>query len=254
MNPRQAFLKKQEDNKKLFLPKEIELAVNLIHSFIKNNNIIGLKIAILLSGARDKIDYDEDNRVCFDVDELCNIINTDRTKLSKQLKSITETKYSFIDVNGDIVHTTPIHTTRYTRDNKKLYISVSSEARKLFTELGKGKYQFSKQVNSDNLMELKNKHSIRMQLFLEMINDYSDRVAKRIKLTLEDANDYFGVNYRNWYDFEQKILKPVKSEIDLSNKLSFVYQFDKNTNGIGRPGITEITIDLIDNSGNLFAN
>lgn len=257
MNPLQAMQKKQEENSKLYLPKEVDLAINLIHTFIKNvgtrkTNTLGLKLAIILSGARTKIEYDKDNRVKFDIDELCSLCNINRRELSRQIKSVIDISYTFVDINGDSVGTTPIHTYRYTRDNKYIYITVSQEARKLFTELGKGGYQFTQGL-TENLMNLKHKHSIRMQLFLEMVNNYSKNTAKRIRMNLAELNGYFGTNYSRFAEIERKILRPVKEEITMTNKLTFDYQFNDESSGTGRPKITEVIIDVIDNSKSLFA-
>ena len=120
MNILQAQNNKKEQLIDLYLPKEVDIAVNLIHTFIKNigkdmTNILGLKLSIILSGARSQIKYDKDNRVKFEVDELCNICKINRRQLSFQIKKVIATSYHFIDINGDIVGTTPIHTYRYTR-------------------------------------------------------------------------------------------------------------------------------------------
>jgi plasmid replication initiation protein len=257
MNPLQAMKKKQEENSKLHLPKEVDLAINLIHTFIKNvgakkTNTLGLKLAIILSGARTKIEYDNENRVKFDVDELCSLCNINRRELARQIKSVIDISYTFVDINGDSVGTTPIHTYRYTRDNKYIYITVSQEARKLFSELGTNGYQFTHGL-TENLMNLKHKHSIRMQLFLEMVNNYSKNTAKRIKMNLAELNGYFGTNYSRFAEIERKILRPVKEEITMNNKLTFDYQFKDEKDGAGRPKFTEVVIDVIDNSQSLFA-
>ena len=102
-------------------------------------------------------------------------------------------------------------------------------------------------------MNLKHKHSIRMQLFLEMVNNYSKNTAKRIKMNLAELNGYFGTNYSRFAEIERKILRPVKEEITMNNKLTFDYQFNDDSNGTGRPKITEVIIDVIDNSQSLFA-
>ncbi len=253
MNPREAMKLQKKKSQELYLPHNIKLAVNLIHAFIKNNNIVGLKIAILLSGAKNKIEYDKDNGVIFSVDELCETIKTDKRTLSRSKKKITETYYEYVLQDGTVGGTRPIHTMEYTPNNKYIRLEISSRAKQLFTELGKGGYQFTKAI-SDNLMDLKHKHSLRMQLFLEMVNNYSDKVGKRKRMTLEDANGYFGVNYENFYELERKILKPVKEEITLSNRLTFDYHFEEERNkGTGRPKYEYVVIDVIDNSQSLFA-
>jgi hypothetical protein len=253
MNPLEAMALQKEQTKELYLPKNIELAVNLINAFIKNNNILGLKIAILLSGAKEQIEYDKDNKVYFDVDELCNLLKIDKRTLSRQLLKSVETHFTYVTQEGNVGKTTPIHSYEYFNKNKKIWFEVSSKAKELFTELGKGQYQFTKAI-SENLMDLKHKHSLRMQLFLEMINNYSPNVAKRKKMTLEEINGYFGTNYRSFYEFEKKILEPVKAEISTSNKLTFDYDFQAEKNqGTGRPKFEYVVIDVVDNSESLFA-
>ena len=247
-------LQSQNNKKKqlidLYLPKEVDIAVNLIHTFIKNigkdmTNILGLKLAIILSGARSQIKYDKDNRVKFEVDELCNICKINRRQLSSQIKRVIATSYHFIDINGDIVGTTPIHTYRYTRDNKHIFISVSQEAKRLFGELGKGGYRFT-QALTNNLFNLKHKHSLRMQLFLEMINKYNNNINKKVEMNLEEINGYFGTGYKRFVDIERKILIPVQNEITNSSTLTFKYHFEDIVSG-GRPKIDKIVIDLVEN-------
>lgn len=252
MNPFEAMALQKKQTQDLYLPKKVELAVNLINSFIKNNNVLGLKIAILLSGARQQITYDKENKVHFNADELCTLLKIDRRTLSRNLKKVCSTFFNYVTEDGHVGGTTPIHSYEYYFKNKMIWFEISSQARKLFTELGKGGYQFTNCL-SDNLMELKHKHSLRMQLFLEMINNYSSKVAKRKSMTLAEVNAYFGTNYSRWIDVERKILEPVKAEITMANKLTFEYDFKSESVGTGRPRFTEVIIDVIDNSKSLFA-
>ena len=242
-----ALLKKQESekDKKLYLPKTLDLANSLFLAFIKNNNLVGLKLAILFSGARGQIEYDKDNRAKFNVETLCGLLQVSKTQLSTNLKKVADVHFTYVNEEGGAGFTTPFHSYEYINRNKDVYIEVSSKAKSLFTELGKGKYSFN-QANAANLMTLKHKHSIRMQLLLEQINNFDDDVAKRKHYTLEQLNGYFGVKYRNYYDFELKILKPVQSEINSSSKLGFLYQLkDEKPDGTGRPKIKEVVIDLV---------
>ena len=243
-----ALLKKQEEDKekKLYLPKTLDLANSLFLAFINKNNLVGLKLAILFSGARMQIEYDKNNRAKFDVETLCHLLQVTKRQLSTHLKTVATIHFTYRTDEGSIGGTTPIHSYEYINRNKDVYIEVSSKAKSLFTELSQGKYSFN-QANANNLMSLKHKHSLRMQLLLEQINNFDDDVAKRKHYTLEQLNGYFGVNHRSYYDLEQKILKPVKEEIDSSSSLTFLYQFkDEKPDGTGRPKIKEVVIDLLE--------
>ena len=241
-------LKKQEEEKEkpLYLPKTLELANSLFLAFIKKNNLVGLKLCILLSGARGQIEYDKDNRVKFEVEKLCDLLQISNRQLSANMKKVLEINFAFIDKEGNAGATVPIHSYQYKKRNKEIYIEVSSQAKALFTELGKGKYSFSS-ANANNLMNLKHKHSIRMQLLLEQINNFDENIAKRKRYTLKQLNGYFGVNHRSYYEFEKSILKPVQKEINSSSKLGFIYEIiDDKPSGTGRPKIKEVIIDLIE--------
>jgi len=243
-----ALLKKQEEDKekKLYLPKTLELANSLFLAFIKKNSTVGLKLCILFAGARGQIVYNKDNKAKFNVDELCKLLQITKKQLSTNLKKVATVHFTYIDQDGNIGGTTPIHSYKYKNRNKDIYIEVSSDAKKLFTELGKGQYSFN-QANSSNLMSLKHKHSIRMQLLLEQVNNFDRNVAKRKRYTLDQLNGYFGVNYKNYNELERSILKPVQKEINGSSKLGFIYELiDESPSGTGRPKIKEVVIDIID--------
>ncbi len=243
-----ALLKKQEleKEKPLYLPRTLDLANSLFLAFIKKNNLVGLKLAILFSGARGQIEYDKDNRAKFNVETLCKLLQISNRQLSANMKKVLSVHFTYKTDEGNVGATTPIHSYEYKNRNKDIYIEVSSKAKALFTELSKDKYSFN-QANAANLMSLQHKHSIRMQLLLEQINNFNDDIAKRKRFTLEQLNGYFGVNYANYYEMERKIIKPVQAEINSTSKLGFIYELtDDKPSGIGRPKIKEVVIDLID--------
>jgi len=228
--------------KELYLPKTLELANNLFQAFIKNNNTIGLKIAIVLSGAKSQITYNKDNQVKLDVDKLCELIKCTRKELSSNLKKTTDIFFRYVSAEGGVGGTHPIHSYQYANNNKALILEVSSKAKSIFTELGKGKYAFSK-ANANNLMSLKHKHSLRMQMLLELISNFD--TVKRKHFTLEELNGYFDTNYKRYIDLDRKILKPVKEEIDSNSSLTFTYRFNDEVAGTGRPKIKDVVIDIV---------
>jgi len=237
-------LKQKQEKKDIYLPKTLELANSLFLAFIQKNNLVGLKLCLVLSGAKSQIEYNADNAVRFNVDKLCAIMNISRKELSTNLKKVAAVHFTYTNNEGGLGFTTPIHSYEYIQRNKEILIEVSSKAKSLFTELGKGQYAFSS-ANANNLMSLKHKHSIRMQLLLEQINNFDKDVAKRKRYTLEELNGYFGTNYKRYIDLERKILMPVKEEIDSSSTLSFLYTLNDEASGTGRPKIKEVIIDII---------
>lgn len=238
-------LKQQNSKKDIYLPKTLELANSLFLAFIQKNNVVGLKLCLVLSGVRSQIEYDKDNAVRFNIDTLCQVMNITRKELSTNIKKVIEVNFIYTNSEGGLGHTTPIHSYEYINNNKEILIEVSSKAKSLFTELGKGQYAFSS-ANANNLMNLQHKHSLKMQLLLELINNFDDNVAKRKRYNLEEMNGYFGTNYKRYIDLERKILKPIKEEIDNSSSLTFNYQFNDEAHGTGRPKIKEVVIDLIE--------
>ena len=244
-SPLDIIKKQQEQNKKeLYIPQTLKLANSLFQAFIRNNNLVGLKLCLVLSGAKNIIHYDDELQATFNVDSLCEVMNVTRKELSTNLKKVLKVHFTYADNEG-VGATVPIHSYKYKSNNKQVVIGVSAPAKKLFTELGKGGYSFSK-ANAKNLMNLQHKHSLRMQLLLEQINDFSDDVAKRRRFTLEELNGYFDVSYKRYVDFERKILKPVKEEIDNSSTLTFNYRMSDELIGTGRPKIKEVVIDLVE--------
>jgi len=81
-----------------------------------------------------------------------------------------------------------------------------------------------------------------------MIKGFGENIPKRKRYLLEDLNGMFGTEYKNIYEFERKILKPVKAELDDKSDLSFTYEavFEDSVKQ-GRPSAIGVVIDLLDN-------
>jgi len=111
-------------------------------------------------------------------------------------------------------------------------------------------------MNIKELMKLKKPHSVRMLALLNRIDTYKDKdnnsIPKRKKMTLDELNAFFGVNYKKWNMLEKTILKPVKEELDVHTTKSFIYEANYEVLGRGRPSFKDVTIDLIDNNPRLF--
>jgi len=67
-----------------------------------------------------------------------------------------------------------------------------------------------------------------MLALLNRIDTYKDKdnnsIPKRKKMTLDELNAFFGVNYKKWNMLEKTILKPVKEELDVHTTKSFIYE------------------------------
>jgi len=231
------------------LPKKMNLAINLIQAFIKNNNQIGLKLAVLIAGSDVKI---ENNMTKFKVDELITLLKTDRRYLSNSLRKVIKVSFKYVDEQGNYGETTPIHSYEYSHDNKYLSIELSSKAVNLFRNLKTKKdeigYQFT-QILTNNFMncdvrDYKSKHTLKMLLLIEMISNF--KFAKRKKFDVEELNGYFGTEYKRAAELERKILRPVQDDLRLNSTISFEYQpyYDGKK-------IKGFAIDIIDNK-NLF--
>lgn len=109
----------------------------------------------------------------------------------------------------------------------------------------KNNYTF---LNTKELMNLKNKHSLRLLPLLNTIANYDIDIAKRKRMTLEELNEFFGTKHRSLYDLEKKILAGVKEELDNNSKLSFVYDINFESLGKGRPRAKDVTINVIESN------
>jgi plasmid replication initiation protein len=110
-------------------------------------------------------------------------------------------------------------------------------------------------MNIKELMKLRKPHSVRMLALLNRISTYKTddwEIPKRKRMTLEELNAFFGTNYKTWNKIEEKIIKPVKEELDAHSKQSFIYEANYEALGRGRPSFRDVTIDVIENQPRLF--
>jgi plasmid replication initiation protein len=215
----------------------------LIESFIKKGNVTAFKILFFIARTDIKVDADV-MLLKIDVKTLCDYCKIDVKTLHRNVEQMTETSISITD------------------DRAKSYITVLPWAEfdyngtlkvKMFREvlelIKKTKNQFTV-IDALQIVKLKSKHSIRMTMLLEYIANFDIDVPKRKHYTLDELNLMFGTKYSRLLDFDRKILKPVKEELDNNSKLSFVYdlKYDKETATVGRAKAVGVIIDVINNS------
>lgn len=222
---------------------------NFILNWITNNNLNALKLALYVS----KLDIAQPNQIK---------INEDITHLTLNLKEFS----SFCNVSTKVLmnnHTSILNAkiNRVSKDEtefRKLILNIKIKRNEniielfiwteIFYLLKEEEFSFTN-INLENIMRLKNKHSIRMYLLLSYINQFNDIYSKSKEYTLEILNDFFGTDYKRVIDFNKKVIEPIKKDLlenDSNLKFEIEYKY-KNIKKAGRTPISHIKIILINN-------
>lgn len=251
MTPAELRRKKQQQVAQIHPHKKI--SNSFIDSAIIKNNANAIKTILYLSSIlkKDNIDLTQEvNTLKIDMKQMLKYTEVTAPEIRRTLKQMQETSISFvneIEETEEFINLLPY--IKFYWGKNIVEVKLFSKIAKLIVEV-ENKYTF---INTKTLMSLKNKHSLRLLLVLNKINQYDKHVAKRKHFYLDDLNDLFGTNYSRLQEIERKILAPVKDELDLTSKLTFDYETQFDNFGKGRPKATQITIDVIDNSQSLFA-
>ncbi len=217
----------------------------LVESFVNKNNVVALKILFYIS--KGKLDPQETELVKFKIDckNLCSYCNIDMQTLRRNLKQMTETSLTFVEEGKYEEYISVIPKVKNVYGGH-IEFSMFNKVLKLIQEV-ENKFTV---IDLTNLMKLKSKHSIKMIQLLEMIQGFSKNVAKRKYYSLEELNGLFGTKYKTLYEFERRILKNTKAELDEVSNLTFTYskKMDKEDIGTaGRPKAIGLYIELLDN-------
>ena len=221
---------------------------DLIESFVKKNNIVALKILFYIGYDCKLEELNYLNKITMNTKDLTTFCNIDIKSLKRNLKCMTETSISFVDENSEsFMSVIPKVKINY-GGNKggSIELEIYKDVLEKIVQV-KNKYR---NINIEQLMMLRSKHSIRMLLILEYIKGFDKHIAKRKTYDLEELNYMFGTNYVRLVQFEQKILKPILEELNKNSKLSFLYNinYDKDPHSKGRPKAVSITLDLKENT------
>lgn len=237
--------------KKSIVNDVAKISNSLIESFVKQNNIVALKTLFYISRSNVAVPSAKMATLSLDTSHLCDYCGIDIKTLKRNIKQMTETSINIVDDVSES-YVTVIPKARFIKGTNKLEVDIYKEILELVWQVER---RFTV-IDVKSLMNLSSKHSVRMIQLLEMINGFSDTVAKRKIYSLSDLNLMFGTSYVKFSEFERKILSPIKSELDINSKLSFVYQivFIDNPKGRGRPVADKVQIDLVRNTpqGSLF--
>ena len=229
--------------------KYVKISNSLLECFVIKKNIIALKIILYLSMRSNKITMSSTDLTLlnFSLNDLILTIKSDKKTVLRNFQKIQETSITFTTLKDDKFffeeHITVIPYLKITAGKDNVELKVFNKILDLIKDV-ENRFTI---INASNLIQLKNVNTIKMLGLLKIIDGYSQGVARKKIYTLSDLNSLFGVNYKNYYEFERKILIPVKEEIDQESKLTFFYDYNFEQLGRGRPSIKEVVIYLKDN-------
>jgi hypothetical protein len=229
--------------------KYVKISNSLLECFVYKKNIIAIKIILFLSMRSNSIKKSKTDltEINFSINSLINTIKVDKKTVLRNLVEIQKTSITFVNYVNDKLatqeHISIIPYLKLTVGKDDIQIKVFNQILDLIKDV-ENRFTI---INVSNLIQLKNVNTIKMLGLLKIIDGYSQHVAKKKTYTLYELNSLFGVNYKNFYEFERKILKPVKEEIDNESKLTFFYDYNYEQVGRGRPSIKEIVIYLKNN-------
>ncbi len=224
-----------------------------LEAFTRNNDLVSFKVLLYIAKAKldktidiKKLEDKQTYKVQLKLVNVSKYLNLDIRTIRNAISKLNATSINYRRmVNGKdketFINLLPAGEINYTDDTLDVWV---------FGELLKQIYATTKYsyVQTKNFIELTSKHSIRMLLLLERINNFSENVAKRKRYELDELNNIFGTKAKNYSDFEKRVLKPAKKDLDKYSNISFKYL--KNKDKIktrGRARIIGITIDLIKN-------
>ncbi len=230
-----------------------KIANTFIENAISKNNVSALKTLYFLSTVLTKVDMEnmKDSKIVgirIDKREMLKFTDLSIKTLVKTTKQMQQTSITFHDDDGVIEGMSLLPRYRFVPNKNIVEIDLYVRVARMIIDVKK-KYT---PMNIKDLMYVKSKHSLRFLALLARIKNYDEDVPKRKKMTLEELNAFFGTNYKSWSEIERKIMIPIKEELDLNAKLTFIYEPNYENLGRGRPSFRDVTIDLIDNNSNLF--
>lgn len=248
--------------KKLRLEKlkqqKIKPHQKIANSFIENaiikSNASAIKtifyLASILERAElEKVKDDKIVGIVLDTKQMLQYTEMTMPEIKRNIKAMQQTSITFEDeTEGTIEGMSLLPRYKIIHGKSKIELDLYGKIARMIIGVKKN-YTY---VNTKTLMHLKKAHSIRLLAILNMIAGFDEDVAKRKRYDLDALNEIFGTKYKRLADMSRYVLAPAKEELDLNAKLSFLHEINFDNFGKGRPKAIDITIDLINNSKNLF--
>lgn len=222
----------------------LKISNDFVNSIITKNNYLTLKILFYVVQNGTLTEQGKINVLKLDIKPLKEVLGLDFKNLRQNIKFIQKT---LITIRNDknITDLTLIPKAEYDYYKQELIIHIWEE---VFKELKELKNKFTI-INLDNLINLKNKHSIRLLTILENINSYDNKFGKVKYFTKDELNLLFDTKYTGIREIERTILKPIQEELDQHSSLSFIYDlvYDIDTLKVGRKPLIGVKIYLKEN-------
>ena len=225
--------------------RNLKISNDFVNSIITKNNSNTLKILFycVLNGKIDKgIELDT---ITIDIRAIKGVLGLDFKNLRQNLQKIQKTLITIKNPNKDITDISLIPKIDYIYNKQELKLKVFPV---VLQELKELKNRFTI-IDVNNLINLENKHSIRLLTILENIDSYGENYGKVKYFSKDELNELFDTNYKGIKEIERAILKPIKEELDQYSKLTFIYDlvFDLDNPTRGRKPIKGVKIYLKDN-------
>jgi len=220
------------------------LSNDLIRGMFEKKTITSLKLLLYIARvglANNKVLKDSYYSIMLDIDDVCRYTNTLKDTLKSALVTLQETSITYFstDKKRKLGLKTRVSLMPRIEDISKnvLKVDMHSDILNMIKETS----NFTAIENLKDIMQIKRPNSIRMLLLLSMIKTYTHQNKK---YSLAQLNFLFDTNYARWAEFERKILKPVKAELDINSSLSFKYTKNEDYKriGLGRKPIENVTI------------
>lgn len=228
-----------------------------IESAIRNATVEALKtiyyLAAKIENMADFVPGSEKGLLRMEIDtrDMLKYTKLELISIRKHLTKMQETSITFQnEVEGweEGIALLPYY--KFVYGKHKIQVEIYQKIANLIVDVKKN-YSM---IDTNALMQLKSKYALRILALLMRISQYSDGTPKRKRMELDDFNEFFGTKYKRLIDIENRILIPAQKELDLYSKLTFTYETNYDVfGGRGRPKAYEIIIDVVDNSGSLFA-
>jgi plasmid replication initiation protein len=255
MLPNKARKLREEKLKQQKVKPHQKIANSFIENALIKSNASAIKTMFYLASILERAELErvKDDKIVgivLDTKQMLQYTEMTMPEIKRNIQAMQQTSITFEDeAEGTVEGMSLLPRYKIIHGKSKIELDLYGKIARMIIGVKKN-YTY---INTKTLMNLKKAHSIRLLAILNMIAGFDVDVAKRKHYDLGDFNEIFGTNYRSLTDIERKILEPVKKELDLNSKLSFLHEINFDNFGKGRPKAVNITIDLIDNKGNLFS-